>query len=172
MNDLLTKVNKEYIDPIFAVLPKQMDTVEARLMLLSIGLQESRFTATYQKTKGKPDVKGPARGYWQFEKGTRASRGGVWGVYLHDASRYWLSELCKHFSVKFDVDFIYAEIEVNPVFAAGVARCLLFTDGKKLPQVGKVQEAWDCYTRNWRPGKPHRNTWDSLYDQARKALKV
>lgn len=172
MSDLLQTVNDKYISPIFDVLPKQMDTVEARLLMISIGLQESRFTTTYQKVSGNPNAKGPARGYWQFEKGTRASRGGVWGVYLHEASRYWVSELCKCHSVKFDPDFIYSAVETNPVFAAGVARCLLFTDSKKLPQVGKVQEAWDCYTRNWRPGKPHRQTWDSLYDQARKALNV
>lgn len=172
MNDLLNKINKNYIDPVFAILPKEMDTIESRLMLLSIGLQESRFTATYQKLSGRPGEKGPARGYWQFEKGTESSRGGIWGVYLHSASKDWLKRLCQARGVEFNVDKIYAAIEIDHVFAAGVARLLLLTDSKKLPMCGKTQDAWDCYSRVWRPGKPHRGTWDGLYEAASQALNI
>nr|WP_316904517.1 hypothetical protein [Ralstonia mannitolilytica] len=82
----LTDVVKTAIEPALAILPSAMDTREARVMLLAIGLQESRFMLRRQ-------VGGPARGFWQFEEGTKMSRGGVWGVYLHDSSRYWLDRL-------------------------------------------------------------------------------
>ncbi len=52
------------------------DTPEGRLMLLAIGLQESRFEHRRQLGNG------PARGFWQFEAG-----GGVKGVMTHLASR-------------------------------------------------------------------------------------
>ena len=39
----------------------------------------------------------------------------------------------------------------------------VYTDPKALPEIGDAQAAWDLYHRVWRPGKPHRQTWDDLY---------
>lgn len=142
-----------------ALLPARMDTPEARVMLLAIGLQESRFVHRRQ-------IGGPARGFWQFEKGTRASRGGVWGVFLHAASRDHLATLCKARSVAGDPDAIYAALEYDDVLAAGVARLLLWTDPKALPPVGDADAGWALYLRTWRPGKPHPQTWPDLYREA------
>ena len=69
-------------------LPAKMDTAQARVMLYAIGLQESRFTHRYQ-VLNTPGAKGPARGFWQFEKG-----GGCKGVVNHDASKYWMHGVC------------------------------------------------------------------------------
>lgn len=44
-----------------------------------------------------------------------------------------------------------------------LGRLLLYTDPKSLPEIGDAQAAWDLYQRVWRPGKPHRQTWDDLY---------
>ncbi|CAB3925121.1 hypothetical protein [Achromobacter ruhlandii] len=153
------------ISPALALLPTRMDTPAARVMLLAIGLQESRFVHRRQ-------IGGPARGFWQFEKGTRASRGGVWGVYLHPASKDRLAALCKARSVSCDPDAIYAALEYDDVLAAGVARLLLWTDPKALPQIGEADAAWALYQRTWRPGKPHPQTWPALYAQAMAALEV
>ncbi|MBN9642573.1 MAG: hypothetical protein J0I68_28860 [Achromobacter sp.] len=142
-----------------ALLPARMDTPEARVMLLAIGLQESRFVHRRQ-------IGGPARGFWQFEKGTRASRGGVWGVFLHAASKDHLAALCKARSVAGDPDAIYGALEYDDVLAAGVARLLLWTDPKALPPVGDADAGWALYLRTWRPGKPHPQTWPDLYRQA------
>ncbi len=84
----LKTITETAITPALALLPATMDTPAARVMLLAIGLQEGRFMHRRQ-------IGGPARGFWQFEKGTRASRGGVWGVFLHAASRDHLATLCK-----------------------------------------------------------------------------
>ncbi|WP_241068296.1 hypothetical protein [Achromobacter insuavis] len=146
------------IKPALALLPARMDTPAARVMLLAIGLQESRFEHRRQ-------IGGPARGFWQFEKGTRASRGGVWGVYLHAASKDHLAALCRARSVACDPDAIYAALEYDYVLAAGVARLLLWTDPKALPQVGDGDAAWALYLRTWRPGTPHPQTWPDLYRQ-------
>ena len=161
----LKKIIVTGISPALALLPAAMDTQAARVMLLAIGLQESRFTHRQQ-------IGGPARGFWQFEKGTRASRGGVWGVFLHAASKGHLAALCKARSVACDPDAIYPALEYDDVLAAGVARLLLWTDPKALPQIGEADAAWALYQRTWRPGKPHPQTWPALYAQAMAALEV
>ncbi|MCH4582483.1 hypothetical protein [Achromobacter xylosoxidans] len=161
----LKKIIVTGISPALALLPAAMDTQAARVMLLAIGLQESRFTHRQQ-------IRGPARGFWQFEKGTRASRGGVWGVCLHPASKDHLAVLCKARSVAYDPDAIYAALEYDDVLAAGVARLLLWTDPKALPAIGGTDASWSLYLRTWRPGRPHPQTWPALYAQAMAALEV
>lgn len=159
----LSDVISTAIAPALALLPPQMDTPEARVMLLSIGLQESRFTARQQ-------VGGPARGFWQFEQGTATSRGGVWGLYLSQASAYWLSGLCDARGVSFDPVSIYNALDQDDVLAAGAARLMLFTDPRKLPAVDDAQGSWQTYVRVWNPGKPKPDTWSALHAQAVAAI--
>ncbi|PJM89057.1 hypothetical protein [Achromobacter ruhlandii] len=155
----LKEVVERAIEPAVALLPVRMDTSAARVMLLAIGLQESRFEHRRQ-------IGGPARGFWQFEKGSRASRGGVWGVCLHPACKGYLAALCKARSVACYPDAIYAALEYDDVLAAGVARLLLWTDPKALPPVGDADAGWALYLRTWRPGKPKPDSWPVLYRQA------
>lgn len=145
-------------------LPAKMDTAQARVMLYAIGLQESRFTHRYQ-VLNTPGAKGPARGFWQFEKG-----GGCKGVVNHDASKYWMHGVCDDRGVAFTAEAIWLAIENDDVLAASAARLLLFTDGARLPALDDLDSAWACYIRNWRPGKPHRETWDALYREARAVI--
>ena len=161
----LKKIIDTAVSPALALLPARMDTPGARVMLLAIGLQESRFTHRQQ-------IGGPARGFWQFEKGTRASRGGVWGVFLHMASKGHLAVLCKARSVACDPDAIYGALEYDDVLAAGVARLLLWIDPKALPAIGDADAGWALYLRTWRPGRPHPRTWPALYAQAMAAVEV
>lgn len=161
----LKKIIDTAVSPALALLPARMDTPGARVMLLAIGLQESRFAHRQQ-------IGGPARGFWQFEKGTRASRGGVWGVFLHAASKGHLAALCKARSVACDPDAIYPALAYDDVLAAGVARLLLWTDPKALPPVGDAAAGWALYLRTWRPGRPHPKTWPALYALAMAAVEV
>jgi hypothetical protein len=157
---LLTEIIRGAIDPALQLLPKKFDSREARTLMLAIGLQESRFE--YRRQLGN----GPARGFWQFEEGTRASRGGVWGVYLHSASADLLRQLGHDRDVSFDPHAIWAALEQDDVLAAGVARLMLFTNPKPLPAIGDADGAWAYYLNTWRPGKPHPETWPALYVQA------
>ena len=159
---LLESILHDAIGPALGMLPSKMDSRAARIMLLAIGLQESRFRYRYQKIAGKPYVKGPARGFWQFERA-----GGVVGVMTHAASHELAEELCQVRRVPFDSVVIHDTLERDDVLAAGFARLLLWTDRKALPSpAASHQEAWDCYIRNWRPGRPHRDSWDDFHDQA------
>jgi hypothetical protein len=158
---LLDTIQHEAINPGLALLPSMMDSAKARVMLLAIGLQESRFMYRAQKTSD-PYRKGPARGFWQFERG-----GGVVGVMTHRHSKDYAREVCKARNVPFDSVLVHTRLEFDDVLAAVFARLLLWTDGKPLPALdAHPDEAWDCYIRNWRPGKPHRRTWDAFHEQA------
>lgn len=134
----------------------RFDSPEARVMLCAIGLQESRF-------RHRRQVGGPARGFWQFERG-----GGVAGVLNHASSRGPTAAVLALRGVK-PAD-AYATLETDDMLACAFARLLLYTDPRPLPAIGDVDGAWDYYIANWRPGKPHRGTWDALYAQAQRAF--
>ena len=145
------------------LLPPAMDTKEARVLMYAIGLQESRFTHRAQVIDG--GGKGPARGYWQFERA-----GGVRGVLRHPASKFWMHSVCNARNVPAQETSVWLAMETDDVLAAAAARLLLFTDPARLPAVGEQAESWTYYLRNWRPGKPHPRTWPECYETALKAV--
>lgn len=163
MSILLSGILASAINPALLRLPRAMDSDAARVMLLAIGLQESRFQYRFQKIAGRPYEKGPARGFWQFER-----PGGVRGVMTHAATERHARIVCEARGVPFDDVVVHARLEDDDILAATFARLLLWADARALPPVGADHEAaWQCYLRNWRPGKPHRHTWDEFHAAAR-----
>lgn len=148
---------KEVIDRGLARLPSRMDSRSARVMMHAIGRQESRFEVRRQHGNG------PAAGFWQFERG-----GGVKGVLTHPASRRLAREACEHLQVNPIPLEVWVALQVSDELAAVFARLLLWTDRASLPLPipDCEQAAWDCYIRNWRPGKPHRQTWGRFWRDA------
>lgn len=136
------------------LLPANMDSPEARAMLIAIGLQESRFVHRRQ-------IGGPARGFWQFEQG-----GGVRGVLNHPASRPAICSVLLLLDYDMTPEASYEAIEHNDVLAVCFARLLLWTLPEALPRRDDPEEAWAQYIEAWRPGRPHRATWDAFYQQA------
>lgn len=153
------------LGPALAYLPSFMDSDRSRVMLLSIGQQESQFM--FRRQMGD----GPARGFWQFETGTQSTRGGVWGVFLHSASAPHLRTVCEARKVVFEPGAIWRALEVDDIFACCVARLLLLTDAQALPAVTDEDGSWLLYAeRTWRPGKPHPQSWPGYHRAARAAL--
>ena len=154
-----TDALRRIILPALKLLPTTMTDTRALVMILAIFMQESALAHRWQVIdRARPNAKGPARGLAQFERGTRESRGGVWGVFLHTASRYWLAQVCSAFGVAFQPDAIWRALESNDGLSACLARLLLFTDPKPLPEPGDEDAAWSCYLRTWRPGAYTRGT--------------
>lgn len=149
------------VDAALIALPVGMNTQAARVALLAIGLQESRFEHRRQLV-GKPALPvGPAKGFWQFERG-----GGCIGVVTHRSSAPHVIAACGRHGIEPTSRAIWDAIEHNDVLAATMARLLLYTDPRKLPALGDAQGLWDYYIDTWRPGKPHRKTWLDCYAQA------
>jgi hypothetical protein len=156
----LQDVRSQILRPALAMLPARMTSPEAEVMLLAIGLQESRF-------RHRRQIRGPARGLWQFELG------GVRGVMTHTASRAYARIACAQRDVTYDASEVYNRLEHDDVLAAAFARLLLWTDAEPLPKLGDIPAAWALYAsprRTWSPGKPHRHTWDDLYHEAHRAV--
>ena len=149
-------LNKVII-PGLKLLPEKMDTPEARVMLLAIGMQESRFLHRKQ-------INGPARGFFQFEEG-----GGVRGVLKHPSTKRIIQDVI--FKLGIGADECYNCLSEDDDLAAAFARLLLSTDPKPLPSLtSDPGESWDYYMRTWRPGKPHRETWDAFLLHAREVV--
>jgi hypothetical protein len=165
MTETIGAVMRQAVEPALRLLPAAMDTPEARVMLIAIGLQESRLVHRRQLVGTPPRPIGPAKGLWQFERG-----GGCKGVVSHPASRYWMAQVCKARGVEFNATAVWNALETDDVLAAAAARLLVFTDPRRLPALGDEREAWRLYMRVWRPGKPHRATWPGLYAQALAAV--
>lgn len=144
-----------------AALPANMNTRAARVGMLAIMLQESRGVHRRQLVGNPPKPVGPAKGLWQFERG-----GGCIGVVTHRASAPHIIAACERHGVEPTSRALWDAIETNDVLAATAARLLLYTDPRRLPDATDAQGMWDCYVRTWRPGKPHRRTWDALHAQA------
>lgn len=151
---MLDTIRASAVAPALALLPARMASPAAEVMLLAIGLQESRLTHRRQ-------IGGPARGLFQFERG-----GGVRGVLLHPASRGHALAVCAARGVEPVESAVYARLEHDDVLSAAFARLLLWTDPLPLPALGQADAAWNLYIRTWRPGKPHPKTWARLYAQA------
>lgn len=157
---ILAEFNRVFVQPGLEMLAEQGGppvSMAATRMLLAIALQESSARFRYQiLSSGAP---GPARGFWQFERG-----GGVSGVMEHRASRPAAVAMCNALQVEFASASIHRVIEGNDPLAVAFARLLLWTDPHPLPDAESA--GWACYLRTWRPGKPKPNTWPNYWRAA------
>lgn len=162
----LSAVIIDILDPALAWLPPKMDSREARVQLLATGLQESKFEHRYQ-VLNHPTLKGPARSFWQMERG-----GGVKGVMTHSASHDLALAACQRQGVPFDTKSVWLTMENDDFLAAVFARLLYWTDAGRLPAVTDAAGGWRLYLNTWRPGKPHPASWAGYHAAARAALGV
>lgn len=173
--DRLAAIYEDAIKPALRLLPANMSSREALVMLFAIGLQESRFEHRFQllddgygkllRNKDGSLRKGPARGLWHFEL-----TGGVGGVLNHKATKQHAYAVMGTLGLEFiDARSVWEELETNDVLAAAFARLLLWSDAAPLPRMDDVEGAWKLYSdpkRTWSPGKPHRHTWDAFHAEA------
>lgn len=151
---MIQQIKDDVFPEVFKLLPSSMDTLQAKALLLAIGLQESRF-------EHRKQVGGPAKGFWQFEEG-----GGIRGVMTHP----WSMNLARSVALARDVPFVikrcYDAVETDDVLACSFARLLLYTLPGRLPNQDERDLGWSQYIEAWRPGMPHRHTWNTYFDQA------
>lgn len=138
------------------LLPTAMDTPKAKAMMYAIGMQEGdKFTARRQYNDG------PARGFWQFEQG-----GGVRGVLTHAATKHHAKAILDQLQYNDYPTTVWNALEHNDILAMAFARLNLWWAAGALPEPGDYDGSWAYYINTWRPGKPHRSTWNGYYDLA------
>ena len=164
------------IDPGLALLPSRMDTPEARVLMLAICGQEADFHHRWQVIdRARPEVMGPARGLWQFERD-----GGVRGVLTHERTKRMAIDVCRMRNVPATIDAVYNRLHEDDILAAAFARLLLWTNPNALPAIGQEEAAWQLYLREWRPGawtngstaqrETLRRKWTGYYATARATI--
>jgi hypothetical protein len=141
---VVNKTLTEVFDPKF-------DSPSARIQLLATGMQETRFMDRVQMGGG------PAHSFWQEEPN------GVKAVVSHRVVGPILEDVCGKLGIAFDWQTIYKAVILNDTLACAVARLILYADGNPLPKVGDTDGAWQCYLRNWRPGRPRPEDWPQNY---------
>lgn len=139
------------INPGLSLLSPIMGSMQAKAMLIAIGLQESRFISRKQ-------IGGPARGFYQFESG-----GGVKGVLNHRYTKPLINSVLSILEIPANQEDCYEAIAWNDALATVFARLLLWTVPEDLPGEKEYDESWRQYTSAWRPGKPRRESWDKYY---------
>lgn len=130
------------VAPAFELLPEAMGTNNAAVMILAIGYMETAYTARRQYGNG------PARGFWQMEPGATAGFRGVFnhsGTFMH--ARTLAASRGYH---NWSLGAMFERLEHDDIFAAGMARLLLWTDPYRLPT--NAVDGFAAYIRTWRPG--------------------
>lgn len=130
----------------------------ARVLVMAIAGQESHWEHRRQ-------IGGPARSYWQFEKG-----GGVAGLFRVTPSQ--LRAVCETLDIPYDQATVFEAMAWNDTLACCMARLLLWSDPRALPPVGNKEAGWQYYLANWRPGAPHPEAWPTVYDQSLAAMRA
>lgn len=152
---MIEVVTRYVLPAALALLPPAMDSVEARAMLLAIGLQESRFRFRRQ-------THGPALGFWQFEVA------GVEAVLTHSRTDFAMAQALQLLSYDHteSAEVIHQALEHNDILAACFARCMLWAAAPPLPDQTQPVDGWALYINAWRPGKPHADVWAGNFGEA------
>jgi hypothetical protein len=141
--------------------PQSIASHPAEVMLVAIALQES--DALHRWQMGRDGLRGPARGWWQFER-----LGGLAGVIRHRRTGEIAESLLTELGFATSVDAAWEALPYSELLAAGMARLLLWTDPRPLPHPMPESEdaGWDLYRANWRPGRPRRERWTDAWQVA------
>ena len=141
--------------PGLSLLPAEMDSPQARAMVLAICLQESGLQHRRQMGDG------PARSYAQFEPI------GVVGVLLHPRTKAHADAVCRALDIPPTPASVIAAIEYSDVLCVAFTRLLLWTLPDALPPDEHAADAgWKVYLRSWRPGKPRPERWAGSFGVA------
>lgn len=132
----------------------------ARCLLLAIAGQEGNL-------RDRRQIGGPARSFWQFEKG-----GGVAAVLGHQVAGPWVIGVCSYLNIPYTAATVFEAMAWNDPLAVTMARLLLWTDAAALPALGSQDEAWAYYDRLWAPGKPGPDRWPENYQAALAAVRA
>jgi hypothetical protein len=129
----------------------------ADIQLLATAQQESSCCNRHQRLAS--GAKGSARSLWQIEGPTCSSVLERWAPLARCLQRVWIPP----------ADSLatgHPWLAWHDAGAWWTARGILALDPAALPEPGDGAAAWECYLKNWRPGKPRPDDWNESYDIA------
>lgn len=143
--------------PVLDYLQEPFHTIQARVLLLAIAIQETQLVT---RDQGNPDVPGPARGFWQFEK-----------VAVQDFLQHGHKTMQRAALALWQPQTVesvwYALGTGADHLAAVLARDRLWRHvAAPLPALGDADGAYAQYVEAWAPGKPSPSRWTLSYTAA------
>jgi hypothetical protein len=133
------------------------NTFKAHQLILAIAIQESGVAYRRQVTKsGLED--GPAVSYWQFE------HAGCEGLLSARSTSNYIRQICTLFDIKPTKEGLLDAIQYNDIVAACAARLLIYSLPTPLAETKEM--GWEQYLSSWRPGKPHKKSWEYSWETA------
>ncbi|BBP84889.1 MULTISPECIES: hypothetical protein [unclassified Pseudomonas] len=151
----LDSFSRLVIEPALALLPDEMNSPEAQLMLLAIALQESGL-------EKRPLVTGGPHSYWQSESPDEM----VHFVLRCPVTRDVAVEVCDARQVPPVDERVRVALGHDDTLAAAFARLLLWSDPARLPALDEVEASWDLYIRTWRTPDPRPELWPEHHARA------
>lgn len=148
---------EQVIEPALHGMPVKFDSLQARVMLVAIALQESGLRTRQQDG-------GPAHGLWQFEEN------GCEAVLVNPVTAALAAAACRENDVGLYAEDVYAALLTNDELACVFARLMLYAVPHALPELGDEQGAWTYYVHAWGVGKPRPDDWPANYAAALKAV--
>lgn len=149
---------EKVVVPALQLLPAQMTSSEAKVIILAIGLQETHFRSRQQYNDG------PATGFFQFELG------GVREVLQNRRTSQIIQDVCSQLDVDCTDIAIHEALKTNDVLTVVMARLLLWCDPHAMPAMDDVEGSWNSYIYEWMPGKPRRLDWTANHALALKTV--
>jgi hypothetical protein len=151
------------IKPVLNWLGEPYASPAREVLLLSIALQESRLKWRVQMgVDGRP-LPHLGRSFYQFEMN------GVTGVLNHKRCG-WVHERCGELGFTPVPVVIHDAMAEADHLATVMATALLWSDTRRLPEVGDMHGGWLLYKRTWRPGVAREETWAPCYAAAMAAV--
>ncbi len=138
--------------PGLSLLPSEMTSPEARVLLVAIAMQETGLVT-------RSEVGGSAFGFYQFMEI------GVDGVFSHAETGHLAADVAKVLQIPVDENF-YEAVRWNDHMGTVLARLNLWPDPAPLPAIGQQAEAMDYYGRIWRPKVVAVRRWPAAYNAA------
>ncbi|BCD84279.1 hypothetical protein PSm6_06860 [Pseudomonas solani] len=154
----LDSLRRLVLEPALSLLPDEMNSPEAQLMLLAIALQESDLDK-------RPLAEGGPHSYWQSGSPDEM----VHFVLRCPVTRDLAVAVCDARQVPPVDERVRAALEHDDVLAAAFARLLLWTDPARLPAIDEVDAAHDLYMRTWRTPDPRPELWCEHHARALKS---
>lgn len=148
----------QIIVPAFSNLPSEMDSPEARLLVLATGAQETQYLTRQQDD-------GPARGLFQMQIND------IRDLMNNQMSGNHVWTLCGVLGVTYGSNAMFDALLTDDLFAAAMCRLNYWCIPRPLPAIGDVVGCYAYYELAQRPGKPSYSRWkQTAYPQALAAI--
>lgn len=165
----MSMINEEYLMkqiliPALKFLPPQLDSINVRVLLLSIGFQESGFVSRVQVKDDNMQDDIVGKGFYQFTYIACKD------VYEFQTNRFNFLDILNQLRIQNSARAVHTAIQFHDILATITARIFLYQSPLSVPCCDDYKSMWYIYKSRWRPGRPRRENWDTHCKRAKEIV--